>query len=313
MVERKLLFQHAMKPDTPWPPQQPPAWLRLTGLLPAGRAGSDAWATACGAVEAMLESLRNQAGVDPRQLRPVDAHIDLQAFGTHVVGRVADVFTVESVTSDGWLLVRAFTPKKGGLKNEQDLHFKYRLPLFLDWALLRLQHDGRGDMPCRRIQLIALADKPNWCLALNRWDAAFVRADADARVLMRHELEGRVFRLLECWAQAAHAPHWYFPKTSWDVAGMKTGSEVLALKIAAKTATRDQSGSVAIPAMPSVGNSWSGGYGSTGERDYEPGYSRLLAGNLEFPEGCEELDAMVEFARALKECISLDVKAEVAA
>lgn len=310
LVERKLLFQHAMHPDTPWPLDRPPAWLRLTGLLPAGRAGNSAWRSACTAVDAMLEALRTQAGIEPRQLRSVDAHIDLDIRGVRVVGRVSDVFVPAAAEADCWHVVRAFTPKQGGLKQERDLHFKYRVPLFLDWALLRLQHDGmRGD-PCRRIQPIALADKPSWCPALARWDMAFVDADLETRGRMRMELEDRVVRLLDCWARASDTPHWYFPKTSWDVAGMKTRAEVQALLDAA---ARDGHALDPAPTLPSVGSAWAGGFGSTGERDYEPGYSRLLAGDLEFPDGCEELDAMVEFARALKECISLDVKTEAAA
>jgi hypothetical protein len=67
------------------------------------------------------------------------------------------------------------------------------------------------------------------------------------------------------------------------------------------------------PAQISLGASWIAGHGGIGERDYAPGYSRLLAGEVEFADGSAELESLAEFALALHRCISPDASVEVSA
>ena len=62
----------------------------------------------------------------------------------------------------------------------------------------------------------------------------------------------------------------------------------------------------AQPLSVSVGQAWVSGHDGGGERSYAPGYSQLLAGNVDFADDTPELAALHTFAQRLHECISLD-------
>ena len=138
---------------------------------------------------------------------------------------------------------------------KSELDFRQRIGLFIEWALLRLD-DSRGERPAR-LCLACAGAKRDWQDAINSWDARFVAAargrDEVALAAMATDLCARLLELLDHWRAAQADPRWYFPKTSWAAATRPEG----------------------------VAAAWQGSggqFGGVGERDYAPGYARLLAG-----------------------------------
>ena len=105
---------------------------------------------------------------------------------------------------------------------------------------------------------------------------------------MLDDLERRVAGLLDFWRRAQHEPQWYFPATSW------------ALVARGPDKAREQ---------------WAGSPRSKkAERDYAPGYARLLAGDRDFNAGADakllqdnaqHLRALIDLAHPLGDaCVS---------
>ena len=281
-VPSKLFFRDALPawPHVDWPPALAPAWLRLTGMLPPGKPGQIAWKHASTTVAAMLEIVRALPGFEQGAPLAQSLLIDQVISDRRIAGRVEDAFVVSADGRAQWWLLRAFPGKKGELKKEHDLSFKDRIPLFLDWALLRL-HSALQNDPLPAIRMAALvkvgAKHASWQTGINAWDDVFINADPTRRHALIEDLQARVTRLLDFWQHAQSDPRWYFPKTSWQaVAG--NGN--------------------------SVSEVWVGNH-ATGERDYAPGYNRLLAGDVDFAEGSVELSELQSCARQLLDCISL--------
>jgi exodeoxyribonuclease V gamma subunit len=173
-------------------------------------------------------------------------------------------------------------------KAEAALNFKERIPFFLEWALLRLL-----TVPVMPVRACALTvdHKHPWQDALNDWDEYLVLlAQADDRVALQARLDdlaSRVAQLLTLWRQAQQQPLAYFPKTSW----------------AALDSNKPHAATAAW---------WSGGFGHIGERDYAPGYARLLAGDQRFESGHHEYEELRALARRLHALTGFDA-VEVAA
>lgn len=298
-VTRKLFFNDALPawPQGKWPPMQAPDWLRLGGMMPPGRPGLQAWQDSAQAVEALLERLGGLIGSEQGVLAPVTVAVNIDVGGFALSGQVEHVYVVDADGRECWQLLRAFPGKEGKLKAEKDLDFKDRVPMFLDWALLRM-HTARADASPPAVRLGALLDnvEPAWPAALNVWDEAFMRADAGTRTALLADLEQRVAQLLEWWAQAQGRPHWYFPKIAWATIQ--------------PTINPKRPGDEGNPDDPPPGNVdsvWVSGHeGGTGERDYSPGYSRLLTGTTDFSEDSDDLRELHAFGLALYDCIHLD-------
>ncbi|MEO7065750.1 MAG: exodeoxyribonuclease V subunit gamma [Rhodanobacter sp.] len=303
-VARKLFFNDALPawPTVDWQPLHAPAWLRLSGMMPPGRPGKLAWQAELAFVNLMLEQLRLLPAF--QHSAPVlSAHEISVAVGAYnVIGQVVQVANTVLDRAVHWQLLRTFSGKAGKLKAEKDLTFKDRVPVFLDWALLRLHSAQSTDaLPGVRLALIVAGDRP-WQEGINAWDSRLLEATDKQRIVMLAELQQRVAKLVNWWVDAQSAPRWYFPKASWETVKDQVYADA-----------RATDASDAAPSAPvSVGSTWTSPFG-TGERDYAPGYAHLLAGELDFADGSSELAQLAEFAGELQLCIALNSATEVSA
>ncbi|HET6805819.1 MAG TPA: exodeoxyribonuclease V subunit gamma [Frateuria sp.] len=253
-------------------PEQPPAWLRLTGVLPPGRSGMAAWASERERALALLQVAREHpvlaTGLPPR----VPVALEMTVGDARIEGELAHV---HEHAGTRWVF-ELFVGKQ-----EADLGFRERLPLFIEWALLRLLTPATTPV---RLCLLAEGEHP-WQERINAWDGALLAASPDRQVAMRAELEARLGVLLELWRDAQRQPARYFPRTSWAVAQCLSGGR-----------------------PPSLA-AWLGNERTQGECDYAPGYARLLAGDVRFEPGQPEYDALVETAARLARLIDLETAA----
>ena len=227
-------------------PEQPPAWLRLSGMLPGGRLGLAAWTAERNDVQALLQAAQVHplfaAALPQRRPRA----LSLTVGTTTVEGTLDRVFAA----GDALWLFDAWPGKRADA-----LTFRERVPLFLDWALLRLATDAVT--PVR--VAVFLADGADGVGApFNAWADALAAATPETARGMLDALAARVATLLAIWRRAQQRPLPYFPRTSWAALDDKPD--------AARQA-------------------WEGGAFATGERDYAPGYARLLAGAANFAAG----------------------------
>ncbi len=275
-------------------PDEPPAWLRLGGLLPPGQPGEQAWEQERGKAELLLEAARASSDGIASSI-PLSRDIDLRIAGRRLAGRVENVYRVQGAERERWLLLRPFVASERGkakLKPEQAIGFRERVPMFLDWATLRLASADLPTPPAVRLNALFDATAAHfWQRDINHWDARFVHANAEERADLRTDLERRVARLIQ-WFDTAHATsHWYFARAAWET-----------LRPWAYGKSQDD-------AMAAPGSSWiATSDNTTGERDYAPGYNRLLAGEVGFDEGTPELLALQAFARELHACLCLGVE-----
>ena len=262
-------------------PDGAPDWLRLTGLLPPGRLGDVAWhkeldeaqhlvATVAGH-ELFDGALPNADTVSVDRVLPArDARPGFRLRGEvrHAYRRGPTLWRME------------LYPGRDG---EDALDFKSRIGFFLEWALLRLADPA----PARRVRACVVVargrkDDHSWERGFNGWDDAFTgTASASGREAMLADLEHRVHGLLDFWQRSQRHPQWYFPATSWAAA------------------TQD---------ADAAGAQWLGDFGRRAERDYAPGFARLLAGDREFDGAGFEV--LRENAVLLFNLIDLDGGAE---
>lgn len=273
-VARRVLLDVIARNDTT-PLDAPPAWLRLTGLLPPGRIGAAAWQGEREKVQALLDRCNGHPLFAEGAPVHSSVEIDLEAGPFRIRGELA---RCHRVGETAWV----FDLFPG--KREDALDFRPRIGLFVEWALLRLS-DAGGSHAARLCALTA-SDEAPWQQSINDWDADFIACSqagnraACERLLV--QLRERVGRLLAFWLDAQAAPAWYFPKTSW----------------AAATA----------PARAS--DAWTGGWNHTGERDYAPGYARLLAGEREFRAGTPDHELLERTAQHLYRLIHPQLELE---
>lgn len=311
-VAKKLFFNDALPawPQAEWPPKQVPDWLRLGGIMPVGRAGQQAWGDESAVVSLMLEQAGRLPGFEHAAPAPVSRELDVLVDRYRITGQVEHVYAASVDGHDQWQLLRVFGGSKGELKAEKELSFKDRVPMFLDWALLRLQSARQGDaLPPVRLRALVGGDEHPWQDGINGWDEHFMQANPMQRTAMLSELEQRLAQLLAWWIEAQSAPRWYFPKSAWEAIKGR------AYPAKAKASTKSDGDNAPPPEPPlSIGSAWiANHHAGTGERDYAPGYSRLLAGEVDFADGSAELDALAAFAMELHRCISPDSIAEVSA
>jgi exodeoxyribonuclease V gamma subunit len=307
-VAKRLFFNDALPgwPLTDWPPLRAPDWLRLGGIMPPGRAGELAWQQESGVVGMLLKELAKLPGFELGAPPGTSCEIDLAIDGRRVTGQVAHVYRTMIHGHQHWQLLRVFGGKNGKLKNEAELGFKERVPMFLDWALLRLlSARAGGNLPAVRLCPLLDGDERPWQQGIQRWDEVFMQADDTQRAALLSELEQRLQQLLHWWIEAQAAPRWYFPKSAWAAINERIHPK--------KRAQADDTDADEEDPKISIGSSWIAGHGGVGERDYAPGYSHLLAGDVEFADDSEELKSMAEFAMDLHRCISFESSAEISA
>lgn len=181
-------------------PAMPPDWLRLSGRLPAGALGLQAYRSMAAKVDVLLQ----HAAQDPDLLQGLPPRhpvaIDLALGGYRVQG------TINRVHADPgagrWLLFDAFPDKKLA-----QLDFSRRLPTFIEWAVLRLAHPQQS-LRLRLLTIPTTREGARWDEHLNAIDHA----------LQRDDLGARLVRLVELWQRAEQQPLAYLPKTSWAAA-----------------------------------------------------------------------------------------------
>lgn len=273
-VARRLFFE-SVGHGTFQLPEQAPAWLRLSGLLPSGRIGMDAWTAEREKVDTLLILACDHplfAGDMPQR----EPQALSMTFGDVVVEGVLERVYA---TGEGLWLFEAYPGKK-----LDSLSFKEHVPLFLDWALLRLSTD-----PSTPVRTAVLAEDGNSEFEgfMNGWNERLVAQVGDEKAVggMLNDLTDRVSALLAIWRQAQQRPATYFPRTSW--AALSENEE-----LAQRT--------------------WEGPF-NTGERHYTPGYARLLAGAARFEPGQPDHYALRDMAQRLDRLIDLSPGIEVPA
>ena len=230
-----------------------PDYLRLHGRLPPGRAGHGAWKREKERVDKLLVACADHE-LFRNRLPDASPHlIDVIVGANRIQGEIANVHLRDETL---WLL--DVVPGK----KEAALDFKLTIGVFIKWALLRLS-DSAGS---NAIRICVVTEKPDGSVtdAYANWDARFLDAikggNSEIANAMRDDLRRRVDGLITFWKQSVIVPRWYFPKTS----------------------------SVVAPAQPQSASAiWLGSDNAMGERDYAPGYARMLAGDRNFDDGVD--------------------------
>jgi len=271
----KRLFNDAVARADQGLPDAPPDWLRLTGVLPPGRAGSEAWTDELDKARQLVAAVAHHelfAGGLPRA-RPqwLEHAIDLGDAEPVVRGELRRIHE-----RDGALWIMDCYP---GRNAKRPLDFKQRIAFFLEWALLRLHAPAK--IPVRASVVIDDGYDDGWQSSFGNWNARFEAARSDKHAPLE-DLERRVAGLINFWRRAQREPQWYFPATSW------------ALVMQGPEKAREQ---------------WAGSPRSKrAERDYAPGYARLLARDRDFDAGADlaalqanalHLRALIDLARPL--------------
>lgn len=259
-------------------PASAPAWLQARALLPPGAPGEAAWTKESASVRELLDRYGSHRLFANGLPALATMAIDVVVPGFHVRGQ-----TSRMMHGDGGRWIFDVFPGK----TESNLDFGKRAGLFLEWALARLA-DPTDTTPLRMLAACR-ADRSGadpWQQAINAWDDRFC-TNALARDALRTELCARIATLLELHAASATAPMAYFPRTSW----------------------------VAATKAEAIGAKWAGSeFTKNGERDFAPGYTALLAGDVCFVEGSREHTQLIEVAQRLRQAIDLgDTRAEGAA
>ncbi|MGV8940119.1 MAG: exodeoxyribonuclease V subunit gamma [Lysobacter sp.] len=271
----KRVFLAAVAREEKSVPEQAPDWMRLGGLVPPGVVGEEAWATTRQEVMGVLELAANYGLFHPALPDPTPVLIDFPLGGQGGPRIQGELRRVYDVGGTRW--VHDVFPGK----TEESLNFKERVGFFLEWALARLD-DPSGQREVRACLLaMPKGGSDNWIKGFDVWNDTFMQATRNAddrlRDRMLDRLERQVTGLVDFYQDALHAPLWYFPKTSWSSAESPQKARA----------------------------TWVGGF-SMGERDYSPGYARLLAGDREF-DGGTDYQQLLATAERLRALITLSV------
>lgn len=328
-----VLPRQCADPDWTWN-GQPPPWVRLSGLLPLGAVGAEAWQSEAEAVLALFHAAAASARFDARgadggravrvevPLCPADEAQGKPEVAYRLVGLVRNVYPLAG-HGQGMQIVCAYPDARQArtrLRKSASLGFRELVPAFLDWAVLRLQR--ANDPVPTPVVLTVLADgEPDMVRQLNEWDAGYCAADGAARAKMAAGLRHRVRALVELWRMGREGRTHYYPKSAW------AAHEAL-LRSAGTPSTPSQphhaegdgdrgAANAGLPAAllatlaAAVRPVWVMEYGGgCGERDRPPGYARLLEGDLQFgdpesdPDGAA-LQGLLDVAQRIHALIML--------
>ena len=320
-VARRVFFEQALPARARgerWDHDMP-AWVRLSGILPPGDLGDAAWSCECRAVDALLAALSDWQGMAPPVgdlVPPLEVDLtvpsaDPAGESIRIAGALAQVHPLHPSEGDGLQLVRAWPEaKRGGLKPAAEFHFADRIPLFLDWAALRLHSAAQclaagGALPA--VRLVVLADggaQLDLALQLRAWDDALCSAQPAQRDRMLQSLQASLAGLVQFWHEAQQSPPLYFPRTSWVA--------LAAFEDAAAAGSGDPGEAAAAAAAAAWDTRRDGGQPG-GERNYAPGYSALLSGGLAFDGEAADGAALHELlatARMLAGLLALPLPGE---
>ncbi|HWS41027.1 MAG TPA: hypothetical protein VN247_07040, partial [Arenimonas sp.] len=309
-VTRKIFFTEALPKWGDWNPDIAPDWVSLSGLLPPADLGAAAWKIEAEAIQAAVTcallntSMLNRDVVQNGKQLAIDVSLPSGHLkGVRITGQIPNVFPLPN-GEPGYQLLRVFpslSTDKGSLKKESELHFGERVPLFLEWALLRLQTaQSTEPLDAVKLTLIVKSDAENWQAPINHWDDKLLKASSTERQSMLDDLCLRVGYLGICWQEAQRAPHWYFPRVSWAVISSTPKKDV---------SSENEVDCVEKEELPNklaeiIQNKWSG-YKGSGEKNYSSGYNALMAGDVDFTKDTDQCNQLIEFALQLNRTISL--------
>jgi len=281
-VARRVFFEQVLAKGLDSVTQ--PDWVRLGGMLPLGNAGIRAWQAEQAAVMKAKEILAAlpwplvSDGTPERQCADISIAIEIGDASCVLAGRIGNVYPMAE-PEQGLVMLRMFSDaKNSGLKSEADLHFGERIPVFLEWAALRLV--SPETLRIRVALLCNSKDGTPWQDSLNRWEACFAQAEASDRAGMIEGLKQRLRDLLVFRQSAMLSPPLYFPRTSW--VAVSVGGENPEGKVQEK---------------------WAGSKSRPGEQHYSSGYARYLAGEIDFEADDEAFQELCRHASMLKGCI----------
>ncbi|PJK07088.1 exodeoxyribonuclease V subunit gamma [Lysobacteraceae bacterium NML08-0793] len=271
-IAQRLLFEEVLA-DPAWRGDVMPDWLRLDGRLPVGQLGIEAWYQERELILYLAGCLRDQgvlADSVQKQRLPIDLAVTLQEGVMQLVGQVQNVLPHPS---GGWQLLTFLRPVQDdkGEWIDPKLRFDKRCRIFIDYLVTRLSLPQSVPLHCT----VSWSRRDPWLASLNQADALYRSGE-----LPRERLEARLAWLVEAWLAAPAHPRRYFPRTSW----------------AAWEAMQKDGGDGVLIAK-AIANAWDGFGG--GERDYSPGYTRLLAGDETFAPGTPAFTELCDFTRAL--------------
>lgn len=304
---QQVLPRGCADPTWTWD-RQPPAWVRHGGLLPVGEAGDKAWQAEAEAVAALWARAEASGHFDARAQgggRTLRVELPLCLPGDapamtdgpqRLSGVLRQVFPLRG--SDAGLHVVLAFPDPGNartrLKEASALDFKDRVPAFLHWAALRLHLAGEAAPAPVRLTLLADGDV-DLATQANAWDAAYCASDAATRAAMAADLRRRLRALVECFRRGRDGCSWFHPKSAWAAVQAWQEAQARQAELAAGGAERAALEAAIAKAVRAV---WVRDFGDgVGERDYRPGYARLLEADLVF--GDPETDPDGRALRAL--------------
>ncbi len=289
----------------------PPDWLALGGLLPPGAPGARAWQRLCEQLAALDAARRAHPALGAQQVlrvqrRAVTAMVPCPDHAeVMVTGQTGEV--VETADGSLWVLRTFVAAGKPELKRADHVHFGERVPLFLDWALLRLSQPAH--VPVRAAWLLAEGKQQDtWLDDLNDWESHWRTADARLRALMTANLHARLARLLGWWHDAAADPLRYFPHSSWQaLARAPAATEHAATAehtVAVASRDADTGTDTAESFAAAVQKEWAGDGHRKGERGFDH-YTTRLGADLDFNTNQVALRALTAHATELGACLRL--------
>ena len=162
--------------------------------------------------------------------------------------------------------------------------------------LLAAVDTGSLSAASRQVTLLTAGNARPWQEGFMKWDADLLRAESEQRRAMLDDLQSRVAKLIHWWHEAQRQPHWYFARTSWKAVRTSKRTED-----AQGDASSPEAGDLAN--LKAIQQTWSG-FEERGEREYGPGYNRMLTGDVAFDADSPELEQLLGFARDLHATIS---------
>ncbi len=249
-------------------PELPPAWLGASGVLPVGDAGTNAWAQLR---RVLSDAWAQLAPVLTAEMKPVDIPVSVALRSeTTLEGVIRHVWCDDA---GQWRLIRYRDEQGAALLKTESFDFKVKVPLFMEWAALRLSLPDEAQLLCVFPHIesdsVSIVDQ------LNAWQSNFSAADASIREGMKADLRRRLLQLVQWAESAALTPLVYFPKTSHAAMTGRNAS-----------------------------HAWMGSNFHLGEVLYST-QARLLGRGQDFSAGTAAFEAMKQRAQAMQDLIDV--------
>ncbi len=293
-------------------PLTQPDWLRLGGLLPLGHAGQTLWQKEEESLRAMLAAAAGQPSLLslgaaladgaalPQHSISYSLHLPCpQAEGgalqVNAQARGLYPYTCADTGRQGWQWLRPYPNKK-----RHELGLREALGDWLPWLMLRLHLPPETALHVCQWLPDGVSDfSHNWAA----WDARYGQAGPTEQAALKQDLQQRLLGLIALQQKGLRGGSYFHPRTAsvllqeWQAVLKKCqGDEAQAFN------TVLQGGKVMV--------AWAGTAQSTGERDYSPGYARLLEGRLIFGQASTDpqhhaLHALLQEALQLQALLHL--------